>query len=163
MKNIITKEQEQKLRTEFAKIDGKDTKFTDWRIKQIQRVVELPDGTFHIIEKPTIKTHFCFGYGYCGVSSQEESDDAYDMAEHARTSEDYFIDKNMEGFSPFDDLNEHDTKAVYKYQPYYVPTNLVELTLLRAWEVEEGSNFYKPNFYKEEPMLVSRTGRKSTG
>lgn len=153
MKNTITSEQALKLRNEYAKLDGKDTKFTDWRMKQVQRIVELPDGTLFVIEKPSIKTHFCFGYGYCGVSSEEESDEASAMAQHARTREDYFIDKNMDGFSPFDDLNEHDTKAVYKYNPYYVSTKIVELTTLRAWEAEQKGEFYKPLSAEEERIL----------
>ena len=37
MKNTITSEQALKLRNEYAKLDGENTKFTDWRMTQVQR------------------------------------------------------------------------------------------------------------------------------
>ena len=46
-------------------------------------------------ENPTIQTRFCFGHGYCGVSTQEEENDASNMAHYAATNEQYFMNENL--------------------------------------------------------------------
>lgn len=54
------------------------------------------DDKFILFDKPSIKTHFCFGHGQNGLSTQEETDRACDMAHHARTNEKYFLNENLE-------------------------------------------------------------------
>lgn len=54
------------------------------------------NGALYGIEKPKIKTRFCFSYGFCGVSSEEEEQQADNMAETARKSKEYFINQNLE-------------------------------------------------------------------
>lgn len=58
--------------------------------------VELDDGDIAVIEKPSLKKDFCFGYGYCGVATEEDMYRASDMVKHASSDQSYFIKKNME-------------------------------------------------------------------
>lgn len=79
-----------------AYCNGRKWAKPDEERKEIARVIELNDGELLAIEKPRIKTRFCFGYGYNGVSTQEEYNDAHDAKHIADTQESYFIRKNLE-------------------------------------------------------------------
>lgn len=72
-------------------------KMIDYCLKECSAYVPLSNNNFIILEKPKIKTRFCFGYR---LNSQdtEEFDDANDMAHYARTQEDYFKEENLKGF-----------------------------------------------------------------
>ena len=67
----------------------------DYYMKKSEEVIPL-DGRFYIIDKPEIETSFCYGFGYCGRSTQEEEKSAADMAMKAKNDMDYFLQKNME-------------------------------------------------------------------
>lgn len=54
------------------------------------------NSVIYTIEKPKIKTTFCFGYGCYGISTIEDIKNAYDCADVAKTSEQHFIDSNLE-------------------------------------------------------------------
>ena len=54
------------------------------------------DGALYGIEKPRIKTRFCFGYGINGISDSEQEQEAEAMAETARKSKEDFINQNLE-------------------------------------------------------------------
>lgn len=61
----------------------------------------LPNGDIITADKQGIKTRFCFG------ESGYDYDDAARMAQHARTSEDYFRAENMKSFNEWvKDLEE---------------------------------------------------------
>ena len=77
----------------------KDNKMIDYCMKKAAYFVDLEDGNYYVIEKPSIETSFCFGHGYCGVTTEEDDRRARDMAQHAKTNEDYFIEKNLEGIN----------------------------------------------------------------
>ena len=62
--------------------------------KQFQYAVKI-ENYFIIIDYQSIKTHFCFGYGQNGVSTQEEINSAYEEEENANSNENYFIQENM--------------------------------------------------------------------
>ena len=62
--------------------------------------VELANGDIHVIGKPRINKDFCFGYGMNGICFDDDMDRASDAAEHARTSESWFIRENLK------DINE---------------------------------------------------------
>ena len=81
------------LREEFKKVWGNDSHMVDWCANNVATVAVLPDGKLVTVEKHTIKKDFCFG------ESGYDYDDAQKMAEHARKSEDYFREKNMEFFN----------------------------------------------------------------
>ena len=70
----------------------------DYEFKEFGNAVELANGDIYIIEKPRIHTDFCFGYGYCGVSTEEDDDLANKAAANAKTNADYFIKENLKEF-----------------------------------------------------------------
>lgn len=84
----------------------------------IDFAVKLKNGAYYEIEKPSIKTRFCFGAGYCGVSSQSEDEFANDQANEARTNESYFLSENLEELERliknFQDPNQK-LVGVYEY------------------------------------------------
>ena len=65
-------------------------------LKSCAYIVELKNGCIFKIEKPKIETSFCFGYGYCGTSAEEEFQGASSMVKHARSNQNYFIQRNLE-------------------------------------------------------------------
>lgn len=70
-------------------------KSIDYWMKNTEEAIPLGDK-FYTIDKPRIETSFCFGYGFCGMSSLEDEKNASDMAKYAKEEESYFIEKNME-------------------------------------------------------------------
>ena len=86
--------------------------------KKAAWIVEINNGDIVEIEKPSIDKNFCFGYGYCGVSTEEDSDRAHKAANYAATHEDYFLKKNLEGLdSIIKDLQDDNLEA-YKFLNY---------------------------------------------
>lgn len=57
------------------------------------------DNYYLAIEKEEIKKSFCFGHGQNGKTTTEETHNACDMAQHARTSERYFLNENLQGIN----------------------------------------------------------------
>ncbi len=55
------------------------------------------DNKLFAIEKPNIKTKFCYGFGFCGISSEEEEEAASAMARRAESDVDYFKAENLRG------------------------------------------------------------------
>lgn len=83
-----------------------DEKMVDHCTKSTALVIEHNAALFRI-EKPKIKARFCFGYGLYGTSSIEEEAEAETTAEAARTSEEYFISRNLEPIDKWlDSLNK---------------------------------------------------------
>lgn len=62
--------------------------------KKAARIIQLADGRLLCIERPNIKTRFCFGYSDSPYDTKDY-DDAQRMAHHAATNEDYFIKENL--------------------------------------------------------------------
>lgn len=80
---------------EMAKAWGDDASMMRYFEKELSGVYELTDGKLFAYEKPRIETRFCFGYGYCATSTEEEEREADRMAEHAAKSEKYFMAQNL--------------------------------------------------------------------
>ena len=74
-------------------------KMLDYCMKESDYIVELENGEIISIDKPRIKKDFCFGHGYCGITTQEDEDRADNMVAHARTSTDYFLEQNLKGIN----------------------------------------------------------------
>ena len=72
----------------------KDIKMVDYCVNKTAYIVELQNGDIIPIEKPRIEKDFCFGYSDSRYDT-EDYDRASDMANHASTSENYFITKNL--------------------------------------------------------------------
>lgn len=80
------------LRAEFAKA-WKDPRMVDYCTNKVAAVAVLPTtGEIITFDKMSIETRFCFG------ESGYDSEDARNMAAHARTSCDYFKEENMRAF-----------------------------------------------------------------
>ena len=102
---------------ELSKVWHGDAKMIDYCFKESAYIVELDNGDILSIKKPRIETSFCFGYGYCGVSTQEDSNGATRCAEIARTQSDYFLKENLAGLNEMIDLLKSDKRA-FKYVSY---------------------------------------------
>lgn len=88
----LTKEEEKALREEYMvrMMAGEDDHWRKYYEGEIGAIVKLTDGRLVNIEKPRIRTDFCFG------ESGYDFDDAVRMSEVARTRESYFLDSNLE-------------------------------------------------------------------
>lgn len=107
---------QQELRAEFIKdmeTYWNDPKMVNHCNKSAAYIVELDDNNYCTIDRPTIETRFCYGFGYCGVSTEEEDKQAREMAHHAATSQEYFIRKNLEGLDR--QIEQIRDKTLYGY------------------------------------------------
>ena len=87
----------EELRQDYINNYGtKDEKYLKYLLGDISNAVKLDNGFIYEFRKRDIKKSFCFGHGFCGVSSEEETKNAIGMAEHARTSQEYFIQENLQ-------------------------------------------------------------------
>lgn len=117
-----------------------DQKMIDYCTKKAAYIVELENGDYYVIDKPDIEKDFCYGYGYCGVSTEEDYQDAARMAAHARTSEEYFIQKNMEPLNRWiKDLQDLNTYAVTKRKHYIGQADscqLINIDFVHVWDID---------------------------
>lgn len=65
----------ERVKGEYRKFYWNGTKLDEsgykWAVSNIGGVVELDNGLLYTLEKPRVKTDFCFGYGQNGVSDEE--------------------------------------------------------------------------------------------
>lgn len=94
-----------------------DQHMIDYANKSVSYVVELEDGDITDIDKPSIETSFCFGYGYCGVSTEDDYKNAQSMAQHASESENYFLTENLKGINQTIEAYEDALGGSY-HKPY---------------------------------------------
>lgn len=82
-----------------------DEKMRKWCINKTAYIIAYNDAIY-TIDKPSIETRFCFSYGFCGVSSEEEEQQADNMARHAAESVEYFKSENLKKVNSWlDDLH----------------------------------------------------------
>ena len=118
----------------------KSPKMVDYCMKKAAYIVELSDGDFAEIDKPTIETDFCFGYGMYGVSTDEDYDRAASMERHARTNESYFVQENLKGIDRMIEQFQDDGMKAYKRLHYIGQTEgspLKSIEFCRYWETPE--------------------------
>ena len=80
------------LRAEYAKVWPRSEKMVKHCVDEAAAVAVLPDGGFIVIDKKPIEKDFCFG------ESGYDYEDAQHMADHARSSAEYFKRENMRVF-----------------------------------------------------------------
>jgi hypothetical protein len=119
------------IQHEYAKIweDKKDMQ--DYCNGRVNNGLILENGSIVIFEKPRIKKDFCFSTDINGMYSEEKTNQAVEMAHHARTNQQYFVDKNMKAnFGDYDQLFEYNANGVDVYTtPHYrTESRLVSLT-----------------------------------
>ena len=134
---IVTKEAKAMLRAEYEKVWDSE-KMVNYCVNKNASYAELTDGRIITVEKRKIETRFCFG------ESGYDYDDAARMAQHARTSEEYFKRRNMEDFVDIvktltEELNNdgHYVLVIYA-NAYYSQTEdcrLASCGHCRFWEV----------------------------
>lgn len=127
----------------------KDSKsMIDYSIKKTGYIIPLEGGDMAIIEKPTIQTAFCFGYGYCGVSTEEDYEGAHGMVKHARTNEQYFIDKNLEDINHMIDELSNPSNVIYKAVKFSTSpdnSNLKSIFIVEKW-TDPKEDFHYSNY-----------------
>ena len=93
-KNLILKRNEELLE-EFLDKSEPSSYMKNYYRKEVEQIAKIKDG-YLIVDKPRIKTSFCFGSGWNGISSAEEDEIANDLASQARTDEDWFLEENLQ-------------------------------------------------------------------
>lgn len=93
-------------------------KMVDYCLKKVGTLVELDGGDIAEIEKPHIETSFCFGYGYCGVSTEEDRNRASRCANVARTQIEYFIEENLKPLKSWLETLKDQSERIYKFPKY---------------------------------------------
>lgn len=96
----------------------KSPKMIDYCMKKVEYIIPLADGDITEIDKPSIETHFCFGYGQNGISTEEDYDRANDMMHHADTNEQYFINENLKSIDETIESLKNPTAVWYKRLHY---------------------------------------------
>ena len=71
-----------------------DDEMRDYCLKSTQEAVEF-DGCFYEIEKPRIKTRFCYGYGCYLQATDEQEERANSMVHCAQNNASYFLNENL--------------------------------------------------------------------
>jgi len=108
---------------------GKNEKMIDFCCKTADIVYPVR-GYLADIDKPRIETSFCFGYGFCGVSSLEDMQDASRMADHARKNESYFIAENLKNINGYIEALGNSNLSAYMTGS----NGLVGLHFCKPWE-----------------------------
>lgn len=129
------------------------TQFSYYREKDFDKeykyVIKLADEKFIMFDNPRIETRFCFGYGYCGISTDEEEKNACEMREYAATNENYFLKENLKNLNAqIEDLQNYLKNNISServvIQNYYNKTNIVYYDTVIYLESQ---NKYINNYY----------------
>ena len=119
----------------------------DHCLKKAAHIVELTNGDIVVLEKPSIKKDFCFGYRDSRYDT-EELDEANAAAAHAASSTDYFLAENL---AAIDDAIKHlegKEQSGWDYHvciQYYSQPASSKLKTLREfyWHEENGQKYPK--------------------
>lgn len=115
----MSKEAVAKLENEYKENIWKGSKsMIAYACHNISDCYETEKGFLIEFETPTIKKDFCFGYD----DFYTKQEDADDMAEHARTNERYFIEKNLEEIESL--IKNLESGKVYARKGYDEAVNL---------------------------------------
>lgn len=72
-----------------------DTRMQEFARKECDHVVELSNGNIISIDKPRIEKNFCFGFGMYATYTDEQLEQACELADKAKNDVNYFIEQNM--------------------------------------------------------------------
>lgn len=93
-------------------------KTNDWLIQSTTHYVRFENGSIFRFDKPSIKTKFCYGYGFCGVFTEEDENNAEASSESIKKKENFF-NANMEYFRELEktiDIGEN--QKIYAYNNF---------------------------------------------
>lgn len=125
-----------------AEVWHNDQKMVDYCVKKAGYIVELDNGDILAIEKPSIDKDFCFGYSDSRYDT-EDFDRANDMAHHARTSQEYFLEQNMKGIDEMiarlegEESNRLVFKVCIPYSGQPMSSKLKAIHLYNRWDQSE--------------------------
>ena len=135
---------------------SKDNKMREYLLDDIFDIAVLSNGYMVEVEKHSIETSFCFGYGMNGVSLGNEDEDAEKMRQHATTHESYFLEKNMEKVEQYIKWVEgcEDIRLRVKY--YNSPENSVvrDLVFIDNHHYATKSDLELPKLTEEDRAVV---------
>lgn len=133
-----------------------DGKMREYLMGDIFDVAILSNGYMVEVEKHSIETSFCFGYGMNGVSFGNDDEDAERARQHAATHESYFIKKNMEKVEQYIKWVEdcEDIRLRVKY--YNSPENSVvrDLEFLDDHHYANQRDTHLPKLTEEDRAVV---------
>ena len=134
-------EEQRVLRSRYMEIIReywKSPRMIDYEEKQIGTVVALDNDDLYVIDKPTIETSFCFGYGMYLRSDEDDEQRAFDMARHAGTDPSYFINANLEPLNKWITDLQDDRWVWTKHIKYTGQTDphLVGISAFHPWDVK---------------------------
>lgn len=91
------KEEQARLWAKVGETWTDNPKWLDYYKEQMERLIELENGAIVGIEKPRIETDFCFGYGWNGIISGDDSNNAQDCASALmHDGGKYFVEQNTQ-------------------------------------------------------------------
>ncbi len=87
-------EKQAELKNNFKKIVNNDK----WHLSYLS-FIGLVDDKLIIFDKKSIETSFCYGYGYCGMSTKEEYESANNMAYKTEQDKTIFLKENLDKYN----------------------------------------------------------------
>lgn len=122
-------------------------RMVEYCTKKAAHIVELSTGDIIALDKPTMETRFCFGYSDSRYDT-EDFDRAQDMAHHARTSQEYFLQENLRGLREIIERLEAAEPFPFDYHiciPYTGQPESSKLKRISAyyWHDERGQKWPK--------------------
>lgn len=122
----MTQKELKALYAEELKKAWSDEKMVKHCSKSTAFVIEH-NGELYGIEKPKIKTSFCFSYGMDGMITEDEENRADEMARHARESKEYFINENLKDINRWiERLKKIKEEMGYKWAEGNHPQYMIE-------------------------------------
>lgn len=135
------KETEQAVIDEYRK-EWASEKMQDFCINKVLYAFRLDDGSYVHIDKEPLETSFCFGYGYCGIPTEDDREMASDNAVMAKTNENYFIHENTKYYSePLEKVNEALENYDVREQFSYIPLALSNRSVANFKSIELSDRF----------------------
>lgn len=133
-----------------------DQKMVDFCVKKVAHIVELTNGDIVVIEKPSIKKDFCFGYRTSHFDT-EEFDSANAAASHAMTSTEFFLSENLSDLDKTIDILESKEWNSWDYHiciPYYTQPENSKLKSLHTYYWHDDHGQKSPRLEGEDRRRV---------
>ena len=116
MKTTMNETLRNKIRDEYLRMTNNEADLK-YYMGKLSGAVELENGGVFVFEKPVIDTYFCYGYGQCGMSTEEDYQSARAMSEAALQKEN-FIANNFDKYSHSMGIDFNDGETYYATSPY---------------------------------------------
>lgn len=154
-KNLILKRNDSLLE-EFLNVHKEREWMNKYYRKEAEQICRIKDG-YLIVDRPRIKTSFCFGSGWNGVSSLEEDEIANDLANQARTDEGYFLEENLKDLNKKVEMLKNSLKLDYDSydRVVFIKNGLNQYTVVTRKSAEYWNEEYEEASDKEVREILS--------